>query len=137
MIAGSTMICSETKNYAFIIVLINVAQYDAIMQEHGGVTSLATRQNLTLQTFSDTTKYDANISDWLSKEKKSYDIVKAYIKNRLYIQPTQQKFVLPMLFNYKESPYRIMILITVILYLKWYVNIASLFVLLLSLSTHT
>ena len=69
-IGGPAMIRSGAKNYAFITVLTNFDQYDAViqeMQEHGGETTLATRQNLALQAFSHTAKYDADVSNWLSK----------------------------------------------------------------------
>ncbi len=68
-IGGPSMLRSAAKNHAFVTVVADPADYDAVlaeMREHGGATTLATRQRLALSVFEKTSAYDAAIAGWLA-----------------------------------------------------------------------
>ncbi len=70
-IGGPSMIRSASKNHPFVAVIVNPAQYPAIiaeMQNNHAQLSLKTKQLLALEAFRHTSRYDSIISDYLSKQ---------------------------------------------------------------------
>ncbi len=68
-IGGPSMLRSAAKNHAFVTVVADPADYDAVLAEmraHDGATTHATRQRLALSVFEKTSAYDAAISSWLA-----------------------------------------------------------------------
>lgn len=68
-IGGPTMLRSAAKNHAFVTVVVDAADYDAVLAEvrAEGDTTLATRKKLAAKVFRHTGAYDALIGDYLSK----------------------------------------------------------------------
>lgn len=69
-IGGPTMIRSAAKNYKDVTVIVDPADYDAVlkeMEELGGGTSLKTRFRLARKVFRLTHEYDGAISRYLEK----------------------------------------------------------------------
>jgi phosphoribosylaminoimidazolecarboxamide formyltransferase/IMP cyclohydrolase len=69
-IGGPTMLRSAAKNYESVAVVVNSSRYEAILQEleeGGGELLQKTRENLMLEVFSHTAKYDTVICSYLSK----------------------------------------------------------------------
>jgi len=70
-IGGPAMVRSAAKNHAFVAVLTNVADYDALREEmraHHGGTSAAFRQRCAAAAFAYTASYDAAVSAWFAKQ---------------------------------------------------------------------
>ncbi len=70
-IGGPAMIRSAAKNHAYLTVVIDPADYAAVMadmEEHNGATSAALRRRLAEAAFARTAAYDAAIAGWLTKE---------------------------------------------------------------------
>ncbi|GGA52225.1 bifunctional phosphoribosylaminoimidazolecarboxamide formyltransferase/IMP cyclohydrolase [Paenibacillus physcomitrellae] len=67
-IGGPTMLRSAAKNHAFVSVVVDSADYPAVLNEIKikGDTSLETRKRLAAKVFRHTASYDALISDYLS-----------------------------------------------------------------------
>ncbi|MDX2484204.1 MAG: bifunctional phosphoribosylaminoimidazolecarboxamide formyltransferase/IMP cyclohydrolase [Pseudodonghicola sp.] len=68
-IGGPAMIRAASKNHAFVNVVVDVADYDALLAEldaHEGQTTYAFRQNLALTAYSRTAAYDAAVSAWMA-----------------------------------------------------------------------
>ena len=68
-IGGPAMIRAAAKNHAFVNVVVDVQDYDALLAEleaNGGETSYAFRQNLALTAYSRTAAYDAAVSAWMA-----------------------------------------------------------------------
>ncbi len=68
-IGGPSMLRSAAKNHAFVTVVADPADYDAVLAEmraHDGATTYPTRQRLALSVFEKTSAYDAAISGWLA-----------------------------------------------------------------------
>jgi phosphoribosylaminoimidazolecarboxamide formyltransferase/IMP cyclohydrolase len=68
-IGGPTMIRAAAKNGAFAAVLVDPADYDAVLDElraSDATLSLATRKQLAAKAFACTARYDAAISTWFS-----------------------------------------------------------------------
>ncbi len=68
-IGGPSMLRSAAKNNDFVTVVSDPADYEAIlaeMRQHGGATTLETRQWLALKVFATTASYDRAIADYLS-----------------------------------------------------------------------
>jgi phosphoribosylaminoimidazolecarboxamide formyltransferase/IMP cyclohydrolase len=66
-IGGPTMIRAAAKNFGFSAVVVKPESYDAILQElqeAEGRLSLATRENLAVEAFNYTARYDTAISRW-------------------------------------------------------------------------
>ena len=66
-IGGPTMIRAAAKNFAFSAVVVKPESYDAVLQELndlGAQLSLATRENLAMEAFSYTARYDTSIARW-------------------------------------------------------------------------
>jgi len=71
-IGGPSMIRGAAKNHADVAVVVDGADYDAVIQEiaeHGG-TTLATRRRLAQKAYARTAAYDAAISNWFARELK-------------------------------------------------------------------
>ena len=68
-IGGPSMLRSAAKNHAFVTVVADPADYDAVLDEmraHDGATTLPTRQRLALSVFEKTSAYDRAIAGWLA-----------------------------------------------------------------------
>jgi phosphoribosylaminoimidazolecarboxamide formyltransferase/IMP cyclohydrolase len=70
-IGGPAMIRAAAKNHADVAVLVDAADYAAILDEfarHGGMTTLALRRRLAAKAYARTAAYDAAISNWFAGE---------------------------------------------------------------------
>ena len=66
-VGGPAMIRAAAKNFAFSAVVVSPASYDAVLQElndTGAQLSLSTRENLAMEAFSYTARYDTAIARW-------------------------------------------------------------------------
>jgi phosphoribosylaminoimidazolecarboxamide formyltransferase/IMP cyclohydrolase len=69
-IGGPALIRAAAKNHADVAVLVDPADYGALLDElkkHGGATTLAFRKSLAAKAFGRTAAYDAAISDWFAR----------------------------------------------------------------------
>ena len=69
-IGGPTMLRAAAKNYNWVTVLVDPADYSKVlkeMKENEGETLLATRFELARKVFELTSKYDAAITHWLTE----------------------------------------------------------------------
>ena len=65
-IGGPTMVRAAAKNHRFVNIVVNAADYDAIIAElkaNGGATSLATRFDLAIKAYEHTAAYDGAIAN--------------------------------------------------------------------------
>jgi len=65
-IGGPTMVRAAAKNHAFVNIVVNARDYDAIIEEmraNDGCTSLATRFDLAIKAFEHTAAYDGAIAN--------------------------------------------------------------------------
>jgi phosphoribosylaminoimidazolecarboxamide formyltransferase/IMP cyclohydrolase len=70
-IGGPAMIRAAAKNHADVAVLVDAADYAAVLDEfaqHGGMTTLALRRRLAAKAYARTAAYDAAISNWFAGE---------------------------------------------------------------------
>jgi phosphoribosylaminoimidazolecarboxamide formyltransferase/IMP cyclohydrolase len=70
-IGGPAMIRAASKNHEGVAVVVDVADYDAVLAElaaHDGATTLALRRRLAARAYARTAAYDAAISNWLLRE---------------------------------------------------------------------
>jgi phosphoribosylaminoimidazolecarboxamide formyltransferase/IMP cyclohydrolase len=68
-IGGPAMIRAAAKNHAFVNVVVDVLDYDALLAEldaNDGVTTLAFRQTLAQTAYARTAAYDAAVSTWMA-----------------------------------------------------------------------
>ncbi|MCB9825004.1 MAG: bifunctional phosphoribosylaminoimidazolecarboxamide formyltransferase/IMP cyclohydrolase [Planctomycetes bacterium] len=68
-IGGPSMTRSAAKNHAWTAIVVEAAQYDALLAEleaHDGATSLAYRRGLAARAFARTAAYDGAIARWFS-----------------------------------------------------------------------
>ena len=68
-IGGPAMIRAAAKNHAFVNVVVDVEDYEALLSEldaHDGQTSYAFRQKLALNAYARTGAYDAAVSGWMA-----------------------------------------------------------------------
>ncbi len=68
-IGGPAMIRAASKNHAFVNVVVDVQDYDALLAEldaNDGQTSYAFRQNLAQTAYARTAAYDAAVSNWMA-----------------------------------------------------------------------
>ncbi|WP_163849908.1 bifunctional phosphoribosylaminoimidazolecarboxamide formyltransferase/IMP cyclohydrolase [Pseudooceanicola aestuarii] len=68
-IGGPAMIRAASKNHAFVNVVTDVQDYDALLAEleaHDGQTTYAFRQRLALTAYSRTAAYDSAVSAWMA-----------------------------------------------------------------------
>src|SRR6184192_4141326 len=71
-IGGPSMIRSAAKNYESVTVVVDLADYDAVlenMRDNKGETTLKLRERLAIKAFARTAEYDRTISSFLNKEK--------------------------------------------------------------------
>src|SRR5213594_1089877 len=70
-IGGPSMIRSAAKNYESVTVVVDLADYDAVlenMRDNKGETTLKLRERLAIKAFARTAEYDRTISSFLNKE---------------------------------------------------------------------
>ena len=70
-IGGPAMVRAAAKNYDFVTVLTDPADYPAVMAEmvaHGGATSLELRRRLAAAAYAHTAAYDAAIAGWMQAQ---------------------------------------------------------------------
>jgi phosphoribosylaminoimidazolecarboxamide formyltransferase / IMP cyclohydrolase len=70
-IGGPSMIRSAAKNYESVTVVVDPADYDAVlenMRDNKGETTLKLRERLAIKAFIKTSEYDRAISNFLNKE---------------------------------------------------------------------
>ncbi|MEO9576652.1 MAG: bifunctional phosphoribosylaminoimidazolecarboxamide formyltransferase/IMP cyclohydrolase [Tateyamaria sp.] len=70
-IGGPAMIRSAAKNHGFVTVVVDVADYEAVLSElseHLGKTSYALRQHLAQTAYARTAAYDTAVSTWMAGE---------------------------------------------------------------------
>src|SRR6201984_2404176 len=70
-IGGPSMIRSAAKNYESVTVVVDPADYDAVLEnmgKHDGETTLKLRERLAIKAFIKTSEYDRAISNFLNKE---------------------------------------------------------------------
>jgi phosphoribosylaminoimidazolecarboxamide formyltransferase/IMP cyclohydrolase len=70
-IGGPAMIRAASKNHADVAVVVDTADYEAVLAEMkatGGSTTLGTRKRLAAKAFARTAAYDAAISAWFANE---------------------------------------------------------------------
>ena len=68
-IGGPAMIRAASKNHAFVNVVVDVQDYDALLAElaaNDGQTTYAFRQNLAQTAYARTAAYDAAVSNWMA-----------------------------------------------------------------------
>ena len=68
-IGGPAMIRAAAKNHAFVNVVVDVEDYDALLAElsaNSGATSLSYRQSLAQAAYARTAAYDAAVSTWMA-----------------------------------------------------------------------
>ncbi|OBR65686.1 bifunctional phosphoribosylaminoimidazolecarboxamide formyltransferase/IMP cyclohydrolase [Paenibacillus oryzae] len=97
-IGGPTMLRSAAKNHAFVTVVVDAGDYDAVLEElkAGGDTTLETRKRLAAKVFRHTGSYDALISDYLSKQTgeplpESYTVTYEKVQGLRYGENPHQK----------------------------------------------
>ena len=69
-IGGPAMIRAAAKNHADVAVMVDTADYAALLtelQDHDGATSLALRQRFAAKAYARTAAYDAAISNWFAE----------------------------------------------------------------------
>jgi phosphoribosylaminoimidazolecarboxamide formyltransferase/IMP cyclohydrolase len=70
-IGGPSMLRSAAKNYRFVTVVTDPADYNQILEEldlHNGETTLALREQLAIKVFLTTSRYDNVIAGYLNRE---------------------------------------------------------------------
>ncbi len=69
-IGGPAMVRAAAKNHAHVAVVVDPADYDAVLDElrREGAVSLATRRALARKAFAHTSAYDAAIAAWLTDD---------------------------------------------------------------------
>jgi phosphoribosylaminoimidazolecarboxamide formyltransferase/IMP cyclohydrolase len=68
-IGGPSMVRSAAKNHAFVTIITDPADYDALYEElaeHDGATTLDFRRKMAAKAFAATATYDAMISQWFA-----------------------------------------------------------------------
>lgn len=69
-IGGPAMIRAAAKNHADVTVVVDAADYAAVLSEleaHGGATTLSLRQKLAAKAYARTAAYDAAIANWFAE----------------------------------------------------------------------
>ena len=73
-IGGPSMIRSAAKNYESVTVLVDPADYHAVLEnmaKHDGETTLKLRERLAIKAFNRTAEYDRVIANFLNKQQKT------------------------------------------------------------------
>ena len=74
-VGGPTMVRAAAKNYNDVTVVTSSDQYDELINElekNSGSTTIEFREKMSLEAFSETSYYDAVISDYFNKIKKNH-----------------------------------------------------------------
>ncbi|MUT65631.1 bifunctional phosphoribosylaminoimidazolecarboxamide formyltransferase/IMP cyclohydrolase [Paenibacillus sp. NEAU-GSW1] len=97
-IGGPTMLRSAAKNHKFVTVVVDAADYPAVIEEvkANGDTSFETRKRLTAKVFRHTAQYDSLIADYLSKQvgetlPESYTVTYEKVQDLRYGENPHQK----------------------------------------------
>jgi phosphoribosylaminoimidazolecarboxamide formyltransferase/IMP cyclohydrolase len=106
-IGGPAMTRSAAKNHDWVTVVVDVADYQAVLDEmvaHGGGTTLALRRKLAQAAFARTAAYDAAVSNWfageLAKDGMASDIEVGPPRRRAFGGTLRQKL------RYGENPHQ-------------------------------
>lgn len=70
-IGGPAMVRSAAKNHAFVAIVTEPEDYQAVIDElaaHNGATTYALRQRLAATAYAHTAAYDANIAGWFARQ---------------------------------------------------------------------
>ncbi|HEY4775993.1 MAG TPA: bifunctional phosphoribosylaminoimidazolecarboxamide formyltransferase/IMP cyclohydrolase [Xanthobacteraceae bacterium] len=70
-IGGPAMVRAAAKNHADVTVVVEAADYAAVLAElaaHDGMTTLALRQRLAAKAYARTAAYDAAVANWFARE---------------------------------------------------------------------
>jgi phosphoribosylaminoimidazolecarboxamide formyltransferase / IMP cyclohydrolase len=68
-IGGPTMLRAAAKNHAFVLVVVDAADYDAVLSAvRSGTADTALRQRLAHKVFAHTARYDAAIADYFQQQ---------------------------------------------------------------------
>jgi phosphoribosylaminoimidazolecarboxamide formyltransferase/IMP cyclohydrolase len=98
-IGGPTMLRAAAKNHAWVAVVVNPSDYDAILQEmrnnQGGLTQ-STRFDLAVKTFEHTAAYDGAIANYLGKQVTGSD----------YPRTFSSQFIKKQALRYGENPHQ-------------------------------
>jgi len=73
-IGGPSMLRSASKNYRFVTVVVDPADYEDVlanMRDNEGETTLKLRERLAIKVFVTTSKYDEAIANYLNKEQET------------------------------------------------------------------
>ncbi len=73
-IGGPSMIRSAAKNYESVTVVVDPADYDAVLEnmgKHDGETTLKLRERLAIRAFNRTAEYDRVIANFLNKQQRT------------------------------------------------------------------
>ena len=73
-IGGPSMIRSAAKNYESVTVVVDPADYDAVLEnmgKHDGETTLKLRERLAIKAFNRTAEYDRVIANFLNKQQRT------------------------------------------------------------------
>ena len=74
-IGGPSMLRSAAKNYRFVTVVTDPADYNLVLEEldlHHGETTLALREQLAIKVFLTTSRYDGVIASYLNREQATF-----------------------------------------------------------------
>ena len=77
-IGGPSMIRSAAKNYESVTVVVDPADYDAVlenMRDNNGETTLKLRERLAIKAFIRTAEYDRAIGNFLNREQDNRRVV--------------------------------------------------------------
>lgn len=94
-IGGPSLVRAAAKNYKYVSILTNPAQYDSFLQElEAGKISDSTREKLAVAAFSYTSNYDTHIANYLEKR---FELEKSHIRIN---EPLTKKL------RYGENPHQ-------------------------------
>jgi phosphoribosylaminoimidazolecarboxamide formyltransferase/IMP cyclohydrolase len=102
-IGGPSMIRSAAKNHAYVAVLVDPGDYDAVCDEletNGGTLGQATRSRLAVKAFERTARYDAAIHAWLARQVEAADT--SALPARLSLELSRS----PVELRYGENPHQ-------------------------------
>jgi len=103
-IGGPSMIRSAAKNHAYVGVVVDPADYDAVLRElreGDGALSDATRRRLALKAFSRTAAYDAAIQSYLSRAEAGESAAEEPFPQRLQVDIARAAIL-----RYGENPHQ-------------------------------
>ncbi|HTQ99372.1 MAG TPA: bifunctional phosphoribosylaminoimidazolecarboxamide formyltransferase/IMP cyclohydrolase, partial [Candidatus Acidoferrum sp.] len=100
-IGGPTMLRAAAKNHSWVTVVVNPADYQAVLQElqQRGSVSYATRYRLAVSTFEHTAAYDGAIANYLGARDERGSAV-------LFPQTWNSQHVLKQTLRYGENPHQ-------------------------------